>query len=274
MVPDSPPGVAYAHRFPVASGDAYGSLAPYYDRLTDDYAYDRWLGELEGLAASHGLRGRRLLDVACGTGKSFMPLLARGYEVSACDLSPGMVALAQEKVPALRRRVLAADMRALPDIGSFDLITCLDDAVNHLLSDRDLRQTMRSLAARLAPGGIAIFDVNSLRTYRDFFSGDCELGGSEGLGFAFRGQTASDFAPGTVAAATIEVNIATAAGRARVRSHQRQCHHPRRRITAACAAAGLQIRAVVGQLPGARLMPDADEGRHTKLVYVLAKPKA
>ena len=75
---------------------AYEALAPFYDEFTAGYDYDRWLDGLEALALEHGLRGRSLLDVACGTGKSFMPMLARGYEVTACDLSPAMVELARE----------------------------------------------------------------------------------------------------------------------------------------------------------------------------------
>src|SRR5438128_6096031 len=130
-------------------GDAYRELAPFYDRFTADYEYDAWLTRLEALALAHGLRGRRVLDVGCGTGKSFLPLLHRGYEVSACDLSPSMIARAQAKVPSLNGRVFEADMRALPDAGSFDLITCLDDGVNHLLGEADLRRAMRSMAARL-----------------------------------------------------------------------------------------------------------------------------
>src|SRR4051812_30675812 len=92
---------------------AYDALAPVYDLLTGSYAYDRWLSALEDLARAHGLRGRRALDVACGTGKSFLPLLERGYEVTACDVSAGMVALAAAKARG-RAALHLADMRALP----------------------------------------------------------------------------------------------------------------------------------------------------------------
>src|SRR5688572_7361509 len=81
---------------------AYERLAPAYDVLTADYRHDRWLAALEALAREHGLRGRRLLDVACGTGKSFLPLLDRGYDVAGCDLSPAMLARAAEKAPTAR----------------------------------------------------------------------------------------------------------------------------------------------------------------------------
>ena len=75
----------------------YEALADVYDLLTDGYAHERWLGALERLARAHGLRGRRVLDVACGTGSSFLALLDAGYEVTACDLSPAMARRAAEK---------------------------------------------------------------------------------------------------------------------------------------------------------------------------------
>ena len=84
---------------------AYAVLAPVYDLLTAEYAYGPWLGAIERVAREHGLRGHRLLDVGCGTGKSFMPLLERGFDVTACDISPEMVELAQHKSGAPCRRV-------------------------------------------------------------------------------------------------------------------------------------------------------------------------
>jgi len=123
-------------------------LAPASDLLTADYAYGPRLAALERLALRHGLAGRRLRDVACGTGKSFMPLLERGFEVTACDLSPEMVAEARRKAggPA---ELHVADMRRLPVLGEFDLITCLDDAINvHAsASDPQIRQGLRDAVA-------------------------------------------------------------------------------------------------------------------------------
>jgi hypothetical protein len=39
-------------------------------------------------------------------------------------------------------------------------------------------------------------------------------------------------------------------------------------VERACAAGGLTLDAVRGQLPGARLQADADESAHTKVVYL------
>jgi ubiquinone/menaquinone biosynthesis C-methylase UbiE len=46
---------------------------------------------------ARGIAGHRLLDVACGTGKSFIPMLEKVWEVTACDISPKMVAIARTK---------------------------------------------------------------------------------------------------------------------------------------------------------------------------------
>src|SRR5256885_12491864 len=126
-----------------------------------DYAHGPWLSALERVAERHGLAGRRLLDVGCGTGKSFLPMLERGYEVTACDISPEMVAEARRKAGG-RAELHVADMRRLPVLGEFDLITCLDDAVNHLLGPDELADAFEGLRENLAPGGLLVFDVNTL----------------------------------------------------------------------------------------------------------------
>jgi ubiquinone/menaquinone biosynthesis C-methylase UbiE len=113
---------------------AYEVLAPYYDVFTAGYAYEQWIAAIEDRALALGLRGRRALDLACGTGNSTGPLLARGYSVVACDISPGMIEVAQRKYPEAANSFLVADMRRLPELGRFDLVLCLDDAINYLLS--------------------------------------------------------------------------------------------------------------------------------------------
>src|SRR5215210_3344825 len=110
---------------------AYDGLAPFYDQLTHEHDYERWTSHLEAMAATFGRGGRTLLDVACGTGKSFEPFLDRGYAVTACDVSPRMAELAAARA-AGRARVEVRDMRELPVLCSFDLVSCVDDAVNYL----------------------------------------------------------------------------------------------------------------------------------------------
>src|SRR2546423_662690 len=135
---------------------AYELLVPFYDRFTESYDYDRWLPRLEAIAVEHGLSGKRLLDVGCGTGKSFRPMLSAGYEVVGCDISPAMVERAHERAGG-EAEVLVADMRDLPLIDTFDLVTCIDDGLNYVLSDRELVAAFRGMARNLRPGGLLLF---------------------------------------------------------------------------------------------------------------------
>ena len=94
---------------------AYEAIAPFYDDFTAHHDYELWLGNLLPKLERHGLRGERLLDVACGTGKSFIPMLERGWEVTACDISASMVELARAKVGDAAE-LSVADMRDLPEL--------------------------------------------------------------------------------------------------------------------------------------------------------------
>src|ERR1700761_4191622 len=116
---------------------AYEAIAPVYDDFTAHHNYREWVGDLLQVATENGLRGDTALDVACGTGKSFLPLLDHGWKVTACDISPAMAELARAKVGG-KVRIEVADMRELPVYGSFDLVCCLDDAVNYLHTGAEL----------------------------------------------------------------------------------------------------------------------------------------
>src|ERR687887_1272572 len=108
----------------------YEAFAPFYDRYTSDHGHDEWMADLDRILRAHGLRGDRLLDVACGTGRSLVPMLRRGYRVTGCDRSPPMVERARAKLGP-RGDAVVADMRALPWCGRFDAATCGDDSINY-----------------------------------------------------------------------------------------------------------------------------------------------
>jgi len=242
---------------------AYERLAPVYDDFTDGYDHDAWVGRLEQIARNYGAKGPRVLDVACGTGKSFAPLLERGYDVFACDISPAMVERARRCPGVGADRVLVADMRALPELGAFELVTCLDDAVNYLLDTEQLVAAFASVARLLATDGVYLFDTNTLATYRAGFA--------EGVvferplaGAVWRGETTEPIEPGALCMAAIELDRAAEGAISR----HVQRHHPKRVVLQALTSAGLACRAVLGQSTGGVLHEDADEETHTKLVYV------
>ena len=244
---------------------AYAVLAPAYDLLTATYAYGPWLAAIERVAYEHGLRGHRLLDVGCGTGKSFLPLLERGFHVTACDISPEMAEIAQCKAGP-RADVHVADMRRLPVFGAFDLITCIDDAINHLLDPGEVYDALASMRENLAPGGILIFDVNTLAAYSQVPDVVIE---DEDLLLRWRGELAELDQPGGEAEVVIDVFAHEGDGLwRRSVSRQRHRHHPIDELRALVEEAGLEVAAVLGQRPGAILDAELDEELHGKAVFV------
>lgn len=245
--------------------DSYDVMAPFYDRFTAHHDHETWTRRLEALARARGLTGRRLLDVGCGTGKSFLPMLARGYAVVACDVAPAMAAAARAKAPAVPVHV--CDVRELPRLGRFDLVWSLDDCLNHLLDRAALERALARIADNLADGGIALFDLNTLATYRGFFAGAAVEASDDAL-IAWRGRTDPAAGPGSLARAELTSFSRTGAGWERVTVAHVQRHHPEPEVRAALAAAGLRRVAVYGHGLDGAPHPGVDELRDTKAVYV------
>ena len=248
---------------------AYEAFAPFYDAFTAQSDYEKWCDEVVELAVRNGLCGRRLLDLACGTGNSFLPFLRRGFDVTGCDASESMLALAAAKSPEFE--LVQCDIRALPDLGSFDLVTCFDDSLNYLLDEFDLTVAFAGMEAALAPGGVAVFDLNSLLAYRTTFASQSVSEADETV-FAWRGSSSPDAPPGCDAEAVIDV-FAPCEGElySRVTTTHRQRHFPRSSVVASLDAAGLECTSVHGVLPDCSLLEPADEAVHPKVVYTATR---
>jgi ubiquinone/menaquinone biosynthesis C-methylase UbiE len=251
---------------------AYEAIAPVYDDFTAHHDYRMWVGMLLELAGAGGLSGDTALDVACGTGKSFLPLLERSWKVTACDISPAMVELARSKVGD-RARLEVADMRELPVYGSFDLVCCLDDAINYLHSAAELEQALRGMAANLAPDGVLIFDSNTLTTYRTFF-GERVVVEAKGRRLIWEGRTGGKAEPGQISEASFKVEpLVPGAGPAIPPEVHRQRHHPEAETHAALAAAGLEVAGVYGCTTDGVPRQPVNEELHTKAIYVARKTR-
>jgi SAM-dependent methyltransferase len=246
--------------------DSYDRMAPFYDAFTDGHDYERWTRTLERLARRHGLRGRRLLDVGCGTGKSFLPFLARGYSVVACDISREMARRAAGKAPGVDVHV--CDARALPRLGSFDLVSCLDDCLNHVLDREGLRAAFTRIAANLGGDGIALFDLNTLATYRGFFA-TTSVVEHDDLLLIWRGRTSAEAEAGVLARADLLAyrrRTGECWERSAVRHAQR--HHVEGDVRSGLAAAGLECVGVFGHGLDGIPHEGVDEDVDTKAVYL------
>lgn len=84
------------------------------------------------------LVGRRLLDAGCGTGALSVGAAQRGAAVVAIDLSPTLVGLAKERLPA-RLGLGMIDFRVGdmfdPELGTFDHVVAMDSLIHYSLAD-------------------------------------------------------------------------------------------------------------------------------------------
>jgi len=243
--------------------DAYEALAPAYDALTADYAHEPWVAAIVALAREHGLAGRRAVDLACGTGRSSAPLLDLGFSLAAVDGAPAMARRAQDRLGP-GADVHVADLRDLPDLGPFDLATCLCDSVNYLTEEEDLAAALRGIAGLLAPGGLLAFDVNTVVNHRAGFaaSWEADLGDAR---VTWRGEGSPDLEPGGLTRAVVEV---VRPGHPPAAGEHVQRNWPLAALERHLAGAGLRLVAVRGQWPGAVLDLEADELRHPKLLLL------
>lgn len=141
--------------------DAYTVLARCYDRLTADVDYETWADYVERHLRRQKRPVRHLAELGCGTGSLTALLARRGYSVTAVDLSPDMLSMADQKCQGLDVRLVCQDMSrlALPEPADA-VISCLD-SVNYVTRPSALRRTFRRVYRALAPGGLFLFDVKT-----------------------------------------------------------------------------------------------------------------
>lgn len=124
-----------------------GTATRTWERLTSDAPVSRIRAtvragrdEMRALMLSRlpaDLTGARILDAGCGTGAATAELARRGAEVVAVDISPRLVAIAEERLdPALRRQVRfeAGDMLD-PALGRFDAAIAMDSLIYYDAGD-------------------------------------------------------------------------------------------------------------------------------------------
>lgn len=147
--------------------DAYTGFASVYDRFMEDVPYEHWrdviLHELKKASVSGGL----LLDLGCGTGTLTRMLASEGYDMIGVDSSQEMLMEAREKTAGADILYLCQDMRAFELYGTVRAVISTCDTMNYLLTPEDFIQTVRLVNNYLDPGGLFIFDLNTLYKFRE-----------------------------------------------------------------------------------------------------------
>lgn len=161
----------------------YNSFACFYDRLTDNVPYSQIACQIERYAERFGCGGKLLLELGCGTGSLSEQLARRGFDVIGIDSSQEMLGAALDKKfeSGLDIQYLQQDMRSLDMFGTIDVTVCALDGINHLPDIQGVQTAFGRVSLFAEPGGLFIFDVNTLHKHRDILGGNAFIYSFEDL---------------------------------------------------------------------------------------------
>jgi len=167
----------------------YDRFAVVYDQVMKNVQYEKWARRIEHWLATYGNvvplspppsgTGPKvaekepsaqciIVELGCGTGTMTEMLAARGFDMIGIDAAEAMLAVAMDK--KLRKNsqtlYLCQDMREIDLYGTVQGFVCIFDSLNYLLSEADLLKTFRRINTFLQPGGLFIFDFNTIAEYQ------------------------------------------------------------------------------------------------------------
>ena len=167
--------------------EAYTDFAGVYDIFMDETPYEEWCAFLDAALTRYrvkdGAADERLLqeqntvvDLGCGTGTLTELLAAKGYDMIGIDNSQEMLQRAIEKKErsGLDILYLLQDMREFELYGAAGAVVSVCDSLNYLLTEEDLLAVFRLVENYLYPGGVFIFDFNTVYKY-EIMIGDATI---------------------------------------------------------------------------------------------------
>lgn len=161
--------------------EAYTDFAYVYDTFMDETPYEEWCSFVKKMIEKYGVskpeksktlldsEKNLVLDLGCGTGTLTRLLAGEGYDMIGIDNSPDMLEIAMEKSAEKGQEILylLQDMRQFELYSTVGTVISVCDSLNYLLSEEDLLQTFRLVNNYLFPGGIFLFDFNTVYKYEE-----------------------------------------------------------------------------------------------------------
>ncbi|XJZ26293.1 class I SAM-dependent DNA methyltransferase [Bacillota bacterium Lsc_1132] len=152
---------------------SYERFAFVYDELMQEAPYEQWVKFIEQKLAQYGINGKRMLDLACGTGELSVRFASRGFNVTGVDLSAEMLTVARQKTEEMGLTIplYQQDMAELEGLGPFDFIGIFCDSLNYLQTEEQVKKTFSRVFQCLKTGGAFFFDVHSIEKISNGFIG-------------------------------------------------------------------------------------------------------
>jgi len=137
------------------TNDEWKDIVTYYDELyVKPEQYQTEVQQVLSFCQNYQQSdGKRLLDVACGTG-GHITYLQDHFQVSGVDLSESMLAVARKKFPDVP--FYQGNMTDFSLDRQFDVIIYLYGSIGFVRTNEKLKLTLKNMVRHLLPGGIAI----------------------------------------------------------------------------------------------------------------------
>jgi cyclopropane fatty-acyl-phospholipid synthase-like methyltransferase len=138
----------------------YKEFSKIYDYFMENCEYDFWINQIYEILDKYKKNEGTLIDIGCGTGE-MLCRFSQKYESVGLDLSVEMLTIAKKKMKNLPSPCLLfhGDMVDFNCGKKFDIAVSLFDTVNHLSSNEDLEQHLKTVKSNLNREGIYIFDI-------------------------------------------------------------------------------------------------------------------
>lgn len=189
--------------------ETYSEFAEVYDELMDNTPYEKWADSLVKLIEKYGIsrpvrnadgtdcgypgeglseeqkildsEKNLVVDLGCGTGTLTELLYQRGFDMVGVDNASAMLNIAMAKRERTGSEILylLQDMRELELYSTVGTVVSVCDSVNYILDEEDLTEVFRLINNYLYPGGIFIFDFNTVYKYREVI-GDATIAENRG----------------------------------------------------------------------------------------------
>lgn len=162
---------------------AYDVFSEFYDSLTDNVEYEKRAEYFCRLLSAYGRQNGILLDLACGTGSMSVLMGQKGYDVIGVDSAVGMLNVAREKVAeaGLNVLLLCQPMEELDLFGTVDCCISVLDSINHLPDAEAVKETFAKVSLFMNPGGVFLFDVNTIYKHREVLGNNAYIYENEDL---------------------------------------------------------------------------------------------
>ncbi|MBD5467629.1 MAG: methyltransferase domain-containing protein [Lachnospiraceae bacterium] len=149
--------------------EAYTDFARVYDELMDETPYMEWCRWIVSKLWENGIRDGLVLDLGCGTGAMTELIYTAGYDMIGVDASADMLEQAVRKKEEANIDVLylMQEMEAFELYGTVCAVVCCCDCINYLTDPEALLRCFKLVNNYLDPGGLFLFDFNTVHKYRD-----------------------------------------------------------------------------------------------------------